>query len=118
MASCEVHVEQRDGVAVVTVTGEVTREAAAILETGYDRAVSTGDPQRVVLDFSPTTYINSTGIALIVGVLAKARADGLAVAAAGLSDHYRQIFEITRLSDFIEVCPDVESAVHSTVALG
>jgi anti-anti-sigma factor len=48
-------------------------------------------------------YINSTGIALIVGLLGKARAAEVPVAASGLSDHYREIFEITRLSDFITI---------------
>ncbi len=49
------------------------------------------------------SYINSTGIALIVGLLGRARADGVPVSACGLTDHYREIFEITRLSDFMTI---------------
>ncbi len=64
-----------------------------------------------MLDFTAAEYINSSGIALVVSVLARARSEGRSVAAIGLSDHYRQIFEITRLSDFIEVCTDLESAL-------
>jgi len=65
----------------------------------------------VVLDFAAVDYINSTGIALIVSVLAKARAERRKVVASGLSPHYREIFDITRLSDFIELFPDLDGAV-------
>ena len=48
-------------------------------------------------------YISSTGIAVIVGLLAQARTQGVEVKAIGLSDHYREIFEITRLADFMTI---------------
>ena len=38
-----------------------------------------------------------------LGLLARARAAHRPIAAAGLSDHYREIFTITRLSDFMEI---------------
>ena len=48
-------------------------------------------------------YINSTGIALVVRFLAEARRDGRTVRAIGLTEHYQEIFRITRLSDFMEI---------------
>ena len=68
----------------------------------------------LLLDFGDVAYINSTGIALIVGLLGRARADGVAVAACRLSDHYREIFEITRLSDFMSIHADERSARAAT----
>ena len=58
---------------------------------------------RVTLDFGDVGYINSTGIALVVRLLADARRDGRAVRAVGLTPHYREIFRITRLSDFMDI---------------
>ena len=81
---------------------------AAELTGAYEEAVAGGGDSEIVLDFSDVSYINSSGIALIVSVLARARALGRKVVAAGLSPHYRQIFEITRLSDFIELRDDIE----------
>ena len=69
-------------------------------------------PAAVVLNFEGAGYINSTGIALIVGLLAKARAHGVPIRAYGLTSHYREIFEITRLADFMAINPDENSAVH------
>ena len=97
--------------AVITLTGDIDGAAADVLADAYEQAVVAGSPATVALDFSAVGYINSTGIALIVSVLAKARAQGRKVVASGLSDHYREIFDITRLSDFIEVFPTLSDAV-------
>ena len=61
---------------------------------------------RWALDFKGVPYINSTGIAVIVGLLARARRNGQKLGARGLSEHYRQIFEITRLADFMTILDD------------
>ena len=45
-----------------------------------------------------------------MSLLAKARRDGRPVVAWGLTDHYREIFEITRLADFLEVVADEQAA--------
>jgi len=97
--------------AVITLTGDMDGTAADVLAGAYEQAVASGDPATVALDFSSVGYINSTGIALIVSVLAKARSQRRKVVASGLSDHYREIFDITRLSDFIEVFPTLDDAV-------
>jgi anti-sigma B factor antagonist len=82
-----------------------------VLTAASQQAIADGTAQTVVLDFARVGYINSTGIALIVSVLAQARAQGRKVVASGLSEHYREIFDITRLSDFIEVFGDLDAAL-------
>ena len=103
-------VRSHDGVAVIDLSGEVNAGADAQLDAAYSEAVATG-ASSVLLNFEAVDYINSTGIALIVGVLARARADGRTVRACGLSDHYREIFEITRLADFMTIHADEASAL-------
>jgi anti-anti-sigma factor len=98
----QAEVTESDGTAVLALIGEINGLADAALTAAYQRAEETS-PTTIVLDFSAVDYINSTGIALIVGLLAKARAAHIPLTAVGLSDHYREIFTITRLSDFIEI---------------
>lgn len=86
----------------VVLHGRIDRDAAGVLADAYRAAVGAA-PGDVVLVFDDVDYINSTGIALIVSVLASARAEGRGVAASGLSEHYQHIFRITRLSDFITI---------------
>jgi anti-anti-sigma factor len=104
MATTELQatVRERDGVALIDLAGDVDSSAESALDAAYADAASRGTGT-VGLNFARTDYINSTGIALIVGLLAQARASGIEVKAYGLSDHYREIFEITRLSDFITI---------------
>jgi len=101
--------DMRGDTAAVRLTGRIDRDAGGILEHAYVAASAVG-PAAVELGFDDVDYINSSGIALIVGLLARARAEGLPVRAAGLTPHYRHIFEITRLSDFIEIV--VQPAPH------
>ena len=95
-------VRERDGVPVIDLAGDVNSGAEAALNDAYARATA-GGADAVVLNFARADYINSTGIALIVGLLAQARTSGIEVKAYGLSDHYREIFEITRLADFMTI---------------
>lgn len=91
--------------AVVRCEGDLNVRAATALETAYTEVASLGARQ-ITLDFARVGYINSTGIALIVQMLTTARADGRSIRASGLTDHYRQIFEITRLSDYMAILDD------------
>ena len=111
-STCEATTRVLPGAAVIELAGEVDGSAATVLTDAYAQAVTPdSNPGTVVLDFSAVDYINSTGIALIVSVLARARAERRKVVACGLSAHYREIFDITRLSDFIELFPDLDDAV-------
>jgi anti-anti-sigma factor len=102
-------------VAIVDMRGEINALAENALNTAYARAVES-DPARILLNFSDVDYINSTGIALIVGVLARARKEHRPITACGLSEHYREVFEITRLADFMSIFPDEASAVSGLTA--
>ena len=104
-------VRQRDGVAVIDVRGDVDARAEERLNAAWATALE-GRPEAVALNFTDTGYINSTGIALIVGLLASARAQHIPIRAFGLSPHYLEIFEITRLADFLAISPDEETAVN------
>ena len=103
-----------DGVlARITLRGRIDREGDAALAEASSRATGLGATV-VELDFAGVDYINSTGIALIVRLLAEARRDHRDVRARGLSEHYREIFRITRLSDFMTLEDDEAVAAVAT----
>src|ERR671929_1851852 len=106
----EATVRQEPGVAVIDLTGEINGFAEEALNAAYAEAEAK-NPEAILLNFEGVDYINSTGIALIVGLLARARASKRRLLACNLSEHYVEIFDITRLSDFMSVFPDEETAV-------
>jgi anti-sigma B factor antagonist len=101
-------VRRRDGVTVIDMPAHIDITSEAALDTAYSEVSPKG---AVLLNFSATQFINSSGIALIVGIMARARKQSRPVAAYGLSDHYREIFEVTRLADFMGLFKDEQSAI-------
>ena len=95
-----VDVLRDEDTAVLLLAGDISGGAEPAL---LDAFHATGGAGVVVLDFAGVDYINSTGIALIVGLLAEARKQSREVQARGLAEHYREIFRITRLSDFMTI---------------
>lgn len=112
LKTVDVSVRHLRSVAVLDLSGDVTRQAANDLARAYDQAVSFA-PDALLLDFGDVEYINSTGIAVLVTLLARARKEGRRMAACGLTAHYREIFSVTRLSDFIELFDDEQDALRS-----
>ncbi len=111
----EVEVRATQSEAVLDLRGEINGFGQEALDAAYAEAEAT-NPEAIILNFEGVDYINSTGIALIVGLLARARASRRRLLAYGLSDHYVEIFNITRLSDFVSVLPDEESALAEAKA--
>jgi len=96
--------------AVIDLHGEINAQADQALNQAYAEADNL-NPDVIVLNFVGVDYINSTGIALIVGLLAQTRKTQRRMVVYGLSDHYVQIFQITRLSDFMDIFQDEASAL-------
>lgn len=114
----ETRVRHLPGIAIIELHGEINAFAEQALTAAYGEAC-TQNPGSLLLDFSKVDYINSTGIALIVSLMAKTRQANCRLIAYGLSDHYLEIFTITRLSDFMKIYPDEATAlktVQATVA--
>jgi anti-anti-sigma factor len=96
--------------AILELHGEINSFAEQELNQALER-LEAYNPPTLLLNFEDVDYINSTGIALIVGVLAQARKARREVLTCGLSDHYVELFKITRLADFMSIYPDEASAL-------
>jgi anti-sigma B factor antagonist len=106
----EAQVRQHDGIAIIDLHGEINGEAEEALNAVYSEATAR-QPASVLLNFGGVDYINSKGIALIVVLLAQARKAGRRLLTSGLSEHYVEIFKITRLADFMTLFPDEATAI-------
>ena len=100
------------GVRVVDIKGEITAFSEEILTNAHEEA-SAGDVKAVILNFTDLEYMNSGGIGLLVTTLIRAQRSGHSLCAYGLTDHYRQIFSLTRLDEAIGIFEDEASAVAS-----
>ncbi|MGH2701829.1 MAG: STAS domain-containing protein, partial [Actinomycetota bacterium] len=60
-------------------------------------------PQAILLNFTDLEYMNSSGIGLLVTLLVRTNRQKQRLYAFGLTDHYRQIFELTRLDEAVGI---------------
>ena len=104
-ATATFEVRRHGSAAIVDIRGDVTAGSEAVLMSAYDE---TGDARSIVLNFSDLAYMNSGGIGLLVTLLVRANRHSHRVLAFGLSDHYAQIFELTRLDEAVGI-HDTES---------
>jgi len=107
----EASVRVVDGMPVIDLRGELDGSGADLL-AAVTRTAEREGAKLIALNFTEVGFINSKGIALIVNQIMRAREQGYELVAYGLSDHYRQIFIITRLTDFVHVAEDEENAVN------
>ena len=98
-------VRRNGNASLVDISGDVTSGSEDVLMKAYDEA---GDVKAIVLNFSDLSYMNSGGIGLLVTLLVRANRRSQRLLAYGLSDHYAQIFELTRLDEAVGI-HDTES---------
>jgi anti-sigma B factor antagonist len=87
---------------VIDLKGDVTASAEKALADAYTRA-SGKFTRTIVLNFSGLEYMNSGGIGMLVTLLVRANRQRQRLVAFGLNEHYRQIFELTRLDEAIGI---------------
>ena len=81
----------------------------------YTRATDEG-ARSLILNFSGLGYMNSGGIGLLVTLLVRANRQKQRLLALGLNDHYRQIFELTRLDEAIGIFDSEAEAVAAATS--
>ena len=91
-----------DQASIVDIQGEVNAFAESALMDAYSQA-SSGGVRAIILNFSGLEYMNSSGIGLLVTLLIRVNRQGQRLLAFGLSEHYRHIFELTRLNEAIRI---------------
>ena len=115
MTTTVIELDQDGPASILRIAGDVTSASEPDLMAAYGRATANG-ARAVILDFSQLEYMNSGGIGLLVTLLVRAQRGGGRLVATGLSDHYRQIFTLTRLDEAIEIHDDEAAAVSAASA--
>jgi len=97
-------------VAILDIQGDITSASEDALGEAYAQGAE-GGTRAVVLNFSGLEYMNSGGIGLLVTLLVRANRAKQKLLAFGLTEHYRQIFSLTRLDEAIGIYETEAEAV-------
>jgi anti-sigma B factor antagonist len=68
-------------------------------------------PERIVVDLSQVSYIDSAGLAALIEAMQKVEGYGGKFVLAGLQETVRSIFEISRLDQVFQIFPDADTAL-------
>ena len=97
---------------IIDIQGDVTAAAETAMMEAF-AAAGTPSTKTIILNFSGLEYMNSSGIGLLVTLLIRANRQKQRVMAFGLSEHYRHIFELTRLNEAISIYDSEAAALDA-----
>lgn len=103
-------VRRVNGASIIDIVGEVNAAADDALSAAFNEA-SKGGVKVIVMNFTGLEYMNSSGIGVLVTLLIRAQRNKQKLNVYGLSDHYKQIFELTRLNEAIGIYDSEAEAV-------
>jgi anti-sigma B factor antagonist len=106
-------IETTDRPNVLPLDGEIDLHVSPRI-AGALAAMVEDKPKQLVVDLSKVTYIDSSGLAVLIEGMQNVESYGGKFALAGLQDNVRPIFEIARLDQVFRIHPDVDSALAAS----
>jgi anti-sigma B factor antagonist len=101
-----------NGVVVVQVEGQLIVGNRHELKDLVQAALEKGE-RRLLIDFSRTGYIDSSGLGALVSISKRIREKGGELRLAGLNDDLRSLFELTKLDTLFAITETPEQALTS-----
>lgn len=108
----QVSVREENNAAVIDLVGDVTTFAEEAINQAY-QSVSSDGVSNIIFNFRENDYINSAGIAILIGVVTEARKREQKLLMTGLSAHFQKIFRMVGLTQYADLYPTVEEALAS-----
>ncbi|MEP7015116.1 MAG: STAS domain-containing protein [Verrucomicrobiota bacterium] len=100
----------KSGHQIVVLEGEIDLHRLPDIEAELSVAIKE-KPQKLVLDLSKVSYIDSSGLAVLINEMRKVGAYGGMLYLVGMQESVRTIFEVSRLDQAFRIFPDVAGAL-------
>ena len=98
---------------VLPLRGEIELHVSPAVTQSLN-AMTEKKPERIVIDLSRATYIDSSGLAALILAMQKVEAYGGRFFLTGLHETMRSIFESSRLDQIFQIFPDVDAALAAS----
>ena len=85
---------------IIRCSGRVVSSTSDSLKAAARSAV--GESKTVVLDFTQVSYLDSSGLGMIVGLYVTAKSQGCKLKLINLNQRIRELISITRLASLFE----------------
>jgi anti-sigma B factor antagonist len=105
-------IEQRGKAVHVVLTGELDISTAQRLEDDL-RRIEADQPALIVLDLQQLSFMDSTGLRLLITADTRARADGRKLAIVKGSDMVQRVMRLTRLDERLTIVADASALAEA-----
>ena len=109
-----VKIENKNGLTVCHVEGEIDINSAPALKKSFDKILSAKTP-KVIVNLSKVSYVDSSGLATLVEILKNMRSYGGRLRLTNMSPKIKSLFEITKLEKLFEIMADEQEAISTFV---
>ena len=99
---CNIAVRENDDTATIEILGDLTASAEKDMDAAYQEARG-HNPEKILLKFDGKSRINSAGIAIVINLVMAGREDESEVLIAGVSKHFRKIFQLVGLTKYTTI---------------
>ena len=106
----EIATRLREDVSIIDIRGEVTALSGQRIEEAY-HGISAAAAKKILMVFATDCYINSGGIAVLIGILGESRKKAETVRMCGLTPHFQKIFSMVGLTKSAQIYPSEEAAI-------
>ena len=105
-----VKTESKNGLMICRVEGDIDISSSPDMKKVFDKLIAQKTP-KIVIELSKVVYVDSSGLATLVGILKNMRSYGGKMRLAGMSPKVKSLFEITKLDKLFEIAASEEEAV-------
>ena len=100
-----------DRVVIVDAEGEIDLNSSSAFQDALLKLLDK-NPDRIILNLSGVSYMDSSGVASLVKVLSRIRKGSTSLHLVGLCDRVQSVFEITRLDSVFHICSSEQEAME------
>ena len=108
----DITLEQLGAVTLFDIKGEMTEFLEPTFNAAYRKTMEQ-KTNKLLFKFNEGAYINSAGIAILIGILTEARKRDQRLIMTGLSSHFQKIFRMVGLTQYADLYPSLEEALAS-----
>ena len=103
-------VRQQGDVSIIDIKGDVSSTTGQPIEDAY-RDITAAGTKKILLAFAADCYINSSGIAILIGILSESKKKDQKIRMTGLSAHFQKIFAMVGLTKYAKIFPSEDTAL-------
>jgi anti-anti-sigma factor len=104
--------DKQGDVTIFDIRGDVTAFSEPFLNEAYQKAKDSA-AKKILLQFENEAYINSGGIAVLIQVLAQTKRNNQEISIAGLSDHFKKVFQMVGITKFAKIHSSLDEALKA-----